>query len=453
MGAVHTPSRDLDPAVTTAAGALNLVHAEITRIAAEALTTDSWTGTSPTYWLVHTMGTTASRATMILAVAERRHLFPTVIGRFDAGELSLEQVYELVQAPPCADADIEHWGTIATPARIRRSIKRRYPPQPADPNDAAGDAREQDMPTPIGGMADHDRLTTGVTDDHRWRLTGEFDLETGQLIEHALLRAREDLWERGQRTISQADCLREIIERFHDGIDSPLRRDRAKVWLHLDAASADALTPAGVRIPDSVRDKICCDGIIQPVWERDGVPFNLGRARHIVPERTRRIVMLRDQGCRVPGCSHDRIIDIHHITTGSTAAPPTPGTSWPCARGTIACTTRASSASPATPTNPMAWCSPTSTAEDSSPPGPPLLRPRSPDRPTATSRRSAAGSTGTTSASPGPTHPSPDPPLTPADRLECSRPTGDWPMREVSAQSSAHKGHAPPEIGGVGGAT
>ena len=304
--------------MSTAAGALNLVHAEITQIAAEALATDSWTGTSPTYWLIHTMGTNTSRAAMILAVAERRHLFPTVIGRFDAGELSLEQVYELVQAPPCADADIEHWGTIATPARIRRSIKRRYPPQ-TEATDA--DASDVDAPvedvaevsTPIEAMTDHDRLSTGVTDAHRWRLTGEFDLDTGQLIENALLRAREDLWERGQRTISQADCLREIIERFHDGIDSPLRRDRAKIWLHLDVASAGALTPAGVRIPDAVRDKICCDGIIQPVWERDGVPFNLGRARHIVPERTRRIVMLRDQGCRVPGCNHDRIIDIHHI--------------------------------------------------------------------------------------------------------------------------------------------
>jgi hypothetical protein len=314
MKPAGTSPRDLDPAVTSAAGVLNLAHAELTRLAAEALTTDSWTGTSPTYWLVHTAGITTTRAATILAVAERRHLFPTVVGRFDAGELSLEQVYELVQAPPCADADIEHWGTIATPARIRRSIKRRYPPRPhTDEVPDAGAPVDEEVPTPIDTPADNDRLTTGITDSHRWRLTGEFDLDTGQLIENALLRAREDLWERGQRTISQADCLREIIERFHDGIDSPLRRDRAKVWLHLDAASAGALTPAGVRIPDSVRDKICCDGIIQPVWENDGVPFNLGRARHIVPERTRRVVMLRDQGCRVPGCNHDRIIDIHHI--------------------------------------------------------------------------------------------------------------------------------------------
>jgi hypothetical protein len=152
-----------------------------------------------------------------------------------------------------------------------------------------------------------------VTDDHRWRIKGEFDLDTAAVISAALLQAREALWAGGQRSISEADCLREICEQYVDAIESTLQRDRCKVWLHLDAAAGTAVTPAGVRMPDSVRDKVACDGIIQPVWETDGVPFNVGRAQHIVPERTRRVVMLRDQGCRVPGCNHDRIIEIHHI--------------------------------------------------------------------------------------------------------------------------------------------
>ena len=62
----------------------------------------------------------------------------------------------------------------------------------------------------------------------------------------------------------------------------------------------------GVRMPDGVRDRVACDGRIQPVWERDGVPFSVGRTQRIVPERTRRVVLLRDGGCKVPGCGHDR---------------------------------------------------------------------------------------------------------------------------------------------------
>jgi len=63
----------------------------------------------------------------------------------------------------------------------------------------------------------------------------------------------------------------------------------------------------------AIRDRILCDGVVQPVWHADGVPFSVGRAQHIVPDRTRRIVELRDRGCRVPGCTADRFVEIHHI--------------------------------------------------------------------------------------------------------------------------------------------
>ena len=296
-----------DEGVAEVAGALNLANAAPTRVVRDAIDHGTWSGASPKHWLTHQAGITRTRAELVIAVAEKRHLYPTIIGRFDAGELSLEQVAELVKAPPSADAHLEDWGLVATPSRIRRSIKIRY-----------GSESKSDEPTEEPAAAspkpsDVDRVTVGVTDDHRWQIRGEFDLATGSTMSAALVHAREVLWNRGQREISQADCLREVFERYADGIESPVRRDRSKVWLHLDASSGESTEATGVRMPDSVRDRVCCDGVIQPVWERDGVPFNLGRAQHIVPERTRRVVMLRDHGCRVPGCDHDRIIEIHHI--------------------------------------------------------------------------------------------------------------------------------------------
>lgn len=322
MSHVDAPPRDLDPEVAIVAGALNLAHAELTRLAATAIDTDSWSGTSPRQWLTYRAGITAARAQTIIDVAEQRDRFPTIIARFDAGELSLEQVSELLKAPPEADADIEHWGMLATPARIRTSIKRRYGgSDPADRTDEQATIGDDAEPVPSDRDREHDWVGSGVTDDHRWRIRGEFDLETGSIIEAALLAAREALWEGGQRTISQADCLREVAERYCDGIDAPLRRDRSKIWVHIDVDGGTAVTSKGVRLPDAVRDKLCCDGKIQPVWERNGVPFSLGRAQHIVPERTRRMVMLRDQGCRVPGCSHDRIIEIHHIIHWNDGGP------------------------------------------------------------------------------------------------------------------------------------
>ena len=57
---------------------------------------------------------------------------------------------------------------------------------------------------------------------------------------------------------------------------------------------------------------LLCDGVVQPVWEREGVPFSVGRTQRIVPERTRRLVERRDRGCRVPGC-RGRFVEVHHI--------------------------------------------------------------------------------------------------------------------------------------------
>ncbi|CAN5776723.1 hypothetical protein BH24ACT6_BH24ACT6_06940 [soil metagenome] len=45
----------------------------------------------------------------------------------------------------------------------------------------------------------------------------------------------------------------------------------------------------------------------------DGVPVSVGRAQYIVPDRTRRVVEHRDHGCRVPGCSQRRWVQVHHI--------------------------------------------------------------------------------------------------------------------------------------------
>ena len=75
---------------------------------------------------------------------------------FESGELSLEQVAELVKAPPWADGLVLDWGRVATVARLRRTIRREWftgAPDEADADHAAA--------------PDRDRVSTSVTDDHR----------------------------------------------------------------------------------------------------------------------------------------------------------------------------------------------------------------------------------------------------------------------------------------------
>ena len=286
------------------AGVLNVTNARLTAVVADVLADESWSGTgihSPTQWVGYRAGVSPERARDIVAVAERRETHPHVIAAFDAGELSLEQTAVLVKAPVWADADVLDWGRVATVARLRKTIRKEWFTHDPDEND--------DEPAP----ADADRLSTSVTDQHRWRIGGELDLGRGHTIDQAMLAAREALFERGKTDISAADCLVEVCERYLDGVESPARRDRTKTWIHLDVTDGAATLTDGWRLPDHVRDHLLCDGAVQPVWERDGVPFSVGRTQRIVPERTRRAIVRRDGGCRVPGCTHDRYVEIHHI--------------------------------------------------------------------------------------------------------------------------------------------
>lgn len=69
----------------------------------------------------------------------------------------------------------------------------------------------------------------------------------------------------------------------------------------------------GCSLPPSLRNRILCDGVIQPIWETEGKPVNVGRTQRIVPARTRRLLEDRDRGCRFPGCLAMRHLECHHL--------------------------------------------------------------------------------------------------------------------------------------------
>jgi hypothetical protein len=106
--------------------------------------------------------------------------------------------------------------------------------------------------------------------------------------------------------------MREMAERSLDSITSPSRRRRFRINLHIDT-SGGAVDAVGARIPDAVRRHATCDGTLSPVFVDGCVPVSVGHSQHLVPDRTRRLVLLRDQGCVVPGCTQHRFIEVHHI--------------------------------------------------------------------------------------------------------------------------------------------
>jgi hypothetical protein len=254
---------------------------------------------TPSAFLQWKLGLSKSRADDIVDAARRRDDFPALMSVFRRGELSLEQVVAAVAAPTWADELIVDFVRISTVGKIRRAMRSNmFEPDPDAP------APE---PAPV-----RDRLSFGATRDGRWRISGELGIDDGRRIEAALSERRDAIFTAGDEDVTWPEAFVECMERSLDAVESGSRRDRYRTWLHIDVTDGEATTTDGWRIPMAVRDRILCDGVVQPVWHRDGVPFSVGRAQHVVPDRTRRIVERRDRGCRVPGCD-GRFVEIHHI--------------------------------------------------------------------------------------------------------------------------------------------
>ena len=185
-----------DPEVLIAeiAGHLNVQHARLVAVMADVLADDDWVGTgihTPTQWLAWKAGLSPERARMITNVAERRHDFPVVIGAFERGELTLEQVFVVVtKAPAWADHKVVDFTKAATVHQLRRTITDQFfdngptPPEPTDP--------------PV------DRVSFGPTTGDRWRIGGNFDIATGQRIEAALTERKDTRYEQGDTDTTSA---------------------------------------------------------------------------------------------------------------------------------------------------------------------------------------------------------------------------------------------------------
>ncbi len=114
--------------------------------------------------------------------------------------------------------------------------------------------------------------------------------------------------------VTNADALADLCGRSLQQLSETgpaSRADRYRVYLHLDTDRA--WINAGPTVPPSLLEKLSCDGVVQPVWQTDGHPVNVGRAQRIVPTRTRRLVEDRDRSCRFPACTASAWLEVHHV--------------------------------------------------------------------------------------------------------------------------------------------
>ena len=152
-------------------------------------------------------------------------------------------------------------------------------------------------------------------------ITVELPLDTGELVEKALDKARDDealqvpdpvdpSW-----STRQADAFVNLINGFLCGAEgSKQSKDNYLVTVHVDqSALADGEGRSALPI-ESVK-RLCCDGHTVVIAEdADGEPLSIGRKSRVVPLAIERAVRARDHNCcTFPGCRNRRFLDCHHI--------------------------------------------------------------------------------------------------------------------------------------------
>ncbi|NYJ73978.1 HNH endonuclease signature motif containing protein [Allobranchiibius huperziae] len=310
--AVLTPP---DPRTTLSrvVGRLNSAHADLVSLVAQVIDDDSWALSgirSPEHWLTCYAGLSHGDAARVTGIARRTRSLPELARGLDEGELSIGQAAVIAKYTPDGfDDAVVELARHATVTQLRRALGR-YEFAPAAPEADSPPERHD----PFDPAVARPQLSM-QTRDGRFHLTYDAPADIGALVLQAIVEAKDALFLAGQPRVTMADALTEVATRsLEAGAElSGGRAGKFRIYLYLDTVGRGWVTK-GSSLPRHLLRKWTCDGLVQPVWETEGSPVNVGRAQRIVPRRTRRLVEDRDGGCRHPGCFATHHVECHHVT-------------------------------------------------------------------------------------------------------------------------------------------
>ncbi len=331
-------------------GIVNATHGQIVLAMAKALDQDLWQGWaihSPAQWLAWQSGLSPSHAQQAVRLAKRARELPCVIAALVAGELSLDQATVIaLHVPAEFDEDVTALARMCTVEQLRRTLPRynftgqladaakiaasAAAAQAAEAAEAAGEPVPEPVaaPEPVPVIEERRDFTMG-TNETGWWLNGHLPIDQGAIVERALRTTQEDLFRQALKDlpadaprpqISLVDALINIAEQaLRTGQTAHPNSDRYIIYAHLEAGPNPhtgnlASLHLGPTLPDHLKHLHTCDATLRPVLETNGTPTNVGRDHRIIPQRTRRLIEQRANGCQTPGCSRTHNLQIHHIT-------------------------------------------------------------------------------------------------------------------------------------------
>ncbi len=181
---------------------------------------------------------------------------------------------------------------------------------------------------------DRNALWLSQTGAGRWRLKGDLDQESGAIVSSVLdglvERARRQLREAGETLAGagprlRADALLDMARRCTAAPDTAAA---ARPLLWVIAGHDELTTGAGVAelhgvgpISAAVGRRLACDADTVRVLI-DGDELRLNRSQRRATATQRRLLALRDRGCRFPGCGRPPgWCEAHHIVFWEDGGP------------------------------------------------------------------------------------------------------------------------------------
>jgi hypothetical protein len=164
-------------------------------------------------------------------------------------------------------------------------------------------------------------------------ITIELPLDTGELLEKALDKARDDVCLEVPDLVDtswstrQADALVNVLKGYLHGDDASSHSDDYLVTIHVDQSALSGKEGRSALPIESVK-RICCDSHAVALAENErGEPLSVGRKTRIIPKAIERALHARDHGCcRFPGCGNRRYLHSHHVEHWSNGGETSLGT-------------------------------------------------------------------------------------------------------------------------------
>lgn len=278
------------------------------------------------HWLSWRIGLDLATAREKVRVARALGKLPAIDGALAAGKLSYAKVRAMSRvATPQNEAALLDMALYATGAQLERICRSYRGVLSADesPSAEARSVRRRVLP---GGMV---RLEMILCPDEAELVMQA--VERAREVEHGDGRSGGDVSaEASQAKVSRdeepsspwpsrADGVVALANSYLAGKSgSGNGGERFQVMVHVDQ---DPLAPDrvlsatlrdGTGVSEETLRRVACDcGLVATTGA--GEALSIGRRTRSISPAIRRVLQLRDQRCRFPGCTHDRFLHGHHV--------------------------------------------------------------------------------------------------------------------------------------------